>query len=31
MAGWFICDDDEWEAAEQAGFLEVEFIDGPAV
>jgi hypothetical protein len=31
MAGWFICTEEDWEAEEQAGFLPVEFLDGPAV
>lgn len=30
MAGWFICEDEEWDAEFEAGFLPVEFIDGPA-
>jgi hypothetical protein len=30
MAGWFICDEDEWDI-EEAAFLPMEFLDGPAV
>jgi hypothetical protein len=30
MAGWHICDEDEWEAEEDE-FLPMQFIDGPAV
>lgn len=29
MAGWYICEEEEWDAEEEA-FSLVEFVDGPA-